>query len=104
MPELRMRRYDSMNWVVERHVASRKVWVGGKEVQAKAKWVILGYYNRPEHAVMGLLRDVMPDGPFGGHEEVLEAIAEAEARLLAALGGWKGGKSSLRVESLSEVT
>ena len=50
--ELRIRRFDRHNWVVER-------WTEGGYFKAKGRkgadrWVVTGYYNRLEHAVRSL--------------------------------------------------
>lgn len=79
----RIRRYDSMNWVLEEftpgglHPVTRE--------QALNKWIVIGYYGQLSDLTRHLLDRsiILPDKATG--QQILDAIKEAEQHITASL-------------------
>lgn len=79
----RIRRYDRLNWVLERFVPAGTGKPGrGGRVSQKDRWVNEGYYNRPEYAARNLLYALM-----GDQETAIQTFAEWEAVIERAVDG-----------------
>lgn len=78
---LRIRRYNSLNWVVERFQEGGTRLPSGKVT--RKKWIITGYHPSLARACMDALTELIPIGTAGA--DIVPAIHAAKEAILAAL-------------------
>lgn len=82
---LRINRRDEHNWVVESWSPPSEIKVGPKKGQmSEGAWKVAGYYSSLRFAALAMLDKGAGEAVESGRE-IIDALDEAEERVLAAL-------------------